>query len=683
MPVSVANADASPPEYHSAQRASAISQLSRWGKFPISLTKTRRSSASQANTRFRARPAARYARLHWSLFMRIMRMKSKMKQRSVNARPFGISLPFLEEVANHPTLGQAPVVQGTPQIMHAPVVSGTPPLQGTPMFSPGSFNAPGNSPPLPHIQPPQPLFPLSPTRPIRYPIRPTSQPSGNLAGCLPLVAIILATFLIILLTTIGLGLTAFAPGLSLSGNTTVAPGNNLSLHGHNFLPDSSVTLTLDNGTSFSVTSGQIPARLSERRVPAQVSAGLALYAALASTTNMAISTHGDGTFNTTILVLSSWTPGHHTIHASEAISHRSASLSFTIALANATATPTSVPTATAQPTTAPTATATATAVPPPTLSCATPGNLALGPISELSSQIASANVTLCTSGTGTLTWQASWNQNQAPWLHINQASGSVQAPNQILTTLSASAAKLSAGTYTTTVTFLGVQSNTAQSVNVTLTVKAGCVSAAPQSLSFTGVAGVSDPTNSQNVSVTNCGLTSNWSANIDNGSSWLNLSTSQGTLKGGTSKTLAVTASNLNAGLRAGTYNDTITFTIGSDTATISVSLVVQPAPPSISASPTSVNAATAPCANDGNGNSACTVTLTNTSNTTALTWSASASVGGVTVQGSTSIPAGGTEQVTIVVPTSNCGTPVTVTFTAPGNAVNVTWNCTPQTPIT
>jgi len=342
-----------------------------------------------------------------------------------------------------------------------------------------------------------------------------------------------------------------------------------------------------------------------------------------------------------------------------------------------------MPTSTSTGTPTPTLTPTATTVAPPALSCITPANLALGPISELSSQAASGSVTLCTTGTGALTWNASWDQKQAPWLKINQSSGTVQAPDQIQTIISASATNLAAGTYTATVTFTAAASNTAQSVNVTLTVKAGCASAAPQALRFSGVEGVSNPSGSQAISLTNCGMTSDWSATINKGSKWLSLGSNKGTLKGEQTTSIAVTASNLKEGMKAGTYQDTIPFTLVSDTVTVSVTLVVQAPPPTISASPTSVDAAGSPCATsrDGGG-SQCTITLTNNSSEVALTWSASPSISGVTVTANSStIAAGGTEQVTINVPLSNCGTAVTITFSVSGSSstATVTWNCTPN----
>jgi hypothetical protein len=194
------------------------------------------------------------------------------------------------------------------------------------------------------------------------------------------------------------------------------------------------------------------------------------------------------------------------------------------------------------------------------------------------------------------------------------------------------------------------------------------------------VEGISDP-NPQTITVTNCGLTNNWSAKIDKGSSWLAINPSQGTLQGGATGTITVKASNVEAKLAArGSYQDSITITIGTHTTTVSVLLTVQPA---ISVNPTSMSAYASPCANNpANGSNSCVVTLTNNSNV-ALTWSASSASRGVTVQpgNSFTIPAGGNESATIVFLT--CAT-TTVTFTVsgttPASMASVTWDCTPLT---
>lgn len=595
--------------------------------------------------------------------------EEKDEEKRRRAALIGLSLPLLEELAEQPTIAPAPSIQGTPPIAQAPTVAGTPPIQ---VHSPGSHAVAGNAP-LQQAHTPQPLFQPPQHLPIRRPPGPDSSTGGSSsshAGCLTLGAIFVATVLIVLATFIGLGLTVLAPGLSLSGNSHVAPGSSLILHGSHFLPNGSVTLTLDSGTLLSATRPTTPARQTDGYPQNAASAGLA-FQVLTSYAQNAISVRGDGTFDATIQVNPTWTPGQHTIHATEAVSHRNASLSFTITQASSTATPTPTPTEAPTPTPKPTPspTPTATAVPPPVLSCATPGNLSLGPVSEFSSQSVSGKVTLCTAGSGTLTWRASWNQNQAPWLHIAQSSGFVQAPYQAQTTVSASAANLKAGAYTATVAFTGLESNTIQTINVTFTVKAGCVRAAPQNLSFTGVQGTSDPDGSQNISLTNCGLTSNWSANVTQGGNWLSISAGRGTLNGGATKTITATASNLKAELKAGSYQGTIAITIGSQTVNVTVTLTVQDAPV-ITASPTS-------CTGNGDGNSTCAITLTNGSSNAPLRWSSQASDSSVAVRAASgTIPAGGSEQVTIVVPSGDCGTKVTVNFTGPSNTATVTWSC-------
>lgn len=593
---------------------------------------------------------------------------------------FGLALPMVEEIAKAPTPGQVPVIQGLPPVAQVPVVQGTPQLAhmptlpNTPQIQGGPAIGPASSY-LPHPHTPRPLFSPPPFRQIRRPGTPPNQPGSQTPGCLPLVVILVAAIVLILATSFGLGLTVLAPGLSLSGNSTVAPGGSLTLHGHNFWPDSSATLTLDNNIPLYFADRRAPARLSSWVGASPAGTDMVFYAFAPGAQKNVISVQGNGTFNATIQVSTDWTAGQHTIHASGNVTHRGAALTFTIARSAATATPTSTPT-----TPAPTATATATPSPTatsaPTLNCATPGNPALGPISELSSQLASAVVTLCTSGTGTLTWQASWDHNQAPWLQISQGSGTVQAPNQTQVTLSASAKNLSAGTYTATVVFTALESNTTQTVNLTLSVKAGCVTVAPKSLSFSGVENASDPAGSQNVTLTNCGMTSDWSAHVSNASNWLSLGSSKGTLKGGATKTISVTASNLKAGLKAGTYQGTITFTIGSHNSTVTVTLVVLPAP-TVTASPTSVDAGSEPCITNKDNSNSCTITLTNQSSTSALTWSASSTGGIASVQASgNTIAAGGSETVTIVIPAGNCGKTITITFTAPGNSATVTWTC-------
>lgn len=593
------------------------------------------------------------------------------------AAMLGLALPLVGGLADQHPIGQVPGIQGTPQMAHIPGISGTPAMQGGLPFSPGT-PAVQSGPPLvqlPGGPPPHPSPPL-PHPPPGHPGGSPGSSTGGPSGCLTVGAIIAATILIILATIVGLGLTVLAPNITLSGSSNVTPGGTMTLHGNNFLPNSSVTLTLDGGTLLYVLLQQpaIPQPASGNAQHA-VGTGLALHTSLSPAATNVVPVLGDGTFNITFQVNPSWLIGPHTVHATESVSHRSASLSFTIVQPGTSATPTPVPTDT--PTPAPTATATPTPAPTtappsaPTLSCITPGKLTLGPVSELSSQTASGNVTLCTSGSGTLTWQASWDQQKAPWLRMTQRSGSVQAPNQFQANISASAANLTAGTYTVTITFIGIESNTTQALTISFTVKAGCVSATPPRVVFNAQLGSDPKPATQNISVTNCGLTSDWSAQIkDDGNHWLSISPAKGTLKGGATGTITATVASASL-QQAGNYNDSVIIKIGSQTTAISVILVVQS--PQITAGPNPVNPN---CTTDQNGNAVCTVVLTNASSGVPLSWSAVANQSGVTMKpGSDTIPAGGTEIVTIIL--SICITTIII-FSGPANSASVTWDCAP-----
>lgn len=478
----------------------------------------------------------------------------------------GLGVPLL---AGQPLANHIPTMQGTPQLEHIPTLQGSPTVQG------------GMAPSTP-AQPPATTLPKQygpHPHPPHHPTNPPGGSTGGLPGCLTVSMIVVATIVIILASIIGLGLTVWSPNLTLSGSSTVSPGGTLTLQGNHFFPNSSVTLTLDSGIPFLFVqhTPATPLVYAHTSYPAYTLNALQIQSTLLSpnSTNT-ITVGGNGSFTITLTVNPSLALGTHVVHATETFSHRSASLSFSVGTAVTTATATVTQTQTPTPT--PTLTPTPTATPaPPTLSCAVPSLLNLGPVSELSSQIATGQVNLCTGGTGTLTWNASWDQNQAPWLQLPTTSGTIQAPNQTTVTVNAVVANLSAGTYTATLTFTGQESNTTQTVTITLTVKASCVQATPPRMIFTGVQGTSDPTSSQPISLTNCGLTSNWSAKITNNSSWLSLNATKGVLKGGTTTNIAVTASVVKTGLKVGSYRDVITLTIGSQTASVTVLLTVTP----------------------------------------------------------------------------------------------------------
>lgn len=584
----------------------------------------------------------------------------------------GFGLPLAGALANSPSPGQAPFVQGTPQMAHMPNIAGTPP-QGDVLSSgasgPSLHSAPGSHQ-LGTYNPPS----HSPGHPGGSPN--PSGPSGGTPGCLAWAAIVIATILLIVASLAGLFLTVWAPNLSLSGAANVTPGANIVLHGSHFLPNSSVTLTLDNGLPLYAALRATPIRLVRGSNPraASIAPGEQIFLSPAATN--VIATRGDGTFSVIFVVQTSWSKGKHTIHATEAPSRRSATLTFTIDQPgpNVTATIPPVPSPTASPVLSPTATTTT-----PSLSCVTPNTLTLGPVREHSTQTATGTITLCASGSGTLNWSASWDQNQAPWLQLDKNSGSLQAPAQDQVVVTASAQNLATGSYTTTITFTDLVNNTTQAVNVTLNVQGDCLNTKTQTLHFTGVQDTSDPANSQNITFMNCGQNNDWSAKVANNSSWLFLAPTSGTLAGGATTHITVTASNLKVRLRAGTYQDTVVIALGTQSISIQVVLTVL-APPTLSINPTTSDAnSSSNCHYDTANNSICVITLTNQSTATSLTWSATPSNSNISVQASSrTVAAGGSEQVTIIVPASDCNTSQTVTFSGPGNSVAFTWTCVP-----
>jgi len=587
------------------------------------------------------------------------------EQKRRRAAMLGLAIPLVGGLADQHPFGSLPSMQGTPQMAGIPGMQGTPLIQGSIPSSPGT-PAVASGPPLGYV-------PAGPPPPHTQPHPPSGHQGGSPGGsqgggpgCLTIGAILIASVLIILTTIIGLGLTVLAPSLALSGSPNVTPGGAMSLHGSHFLPHSSVTLTLDGGTPLYVLQPLAAPRLTLGSVR-YASAGALLLTPAA--TNV-VPVQGDGTFTILFQVNPSWLLGSHIVHATESVSHRSASLSFTIIQPSASVTPTPFPTATLTPTPTPTPTPTVVPPAPPVLSCILPGKLTLGPLSAFSSQTSSGTVTLCTSGSGALSWQANWDQKKAPWLRMNRSSGSILAPGQFQTTISASSANLAAGAYTATVTFVGPQSNTIEILTVNLTVQASCLRVGPLSMSFDAGVGSNPNPDTQSISLTNCGLVSDWSATAttSDGNNWLAISPSKGTLKAAASGQITVSINSTT--LAINTYTGTVTIKLGATTVVVTITLNVSPV---ITAIPNPVNPT---CTTDQNGNAVCSVTLMSSPGGASLSWSAAANQTGVSIQPSSgTLPPGGSSTVTLVF--SICiGT--IVTFSGPVNSAAVTWNCTP-----
>ncbi len=615
------------------------------------------------------------------------------EERHRRAALLGMGVPLLGSLAveGQPYPGNVPMVQGTPQISGVPSVQGTPqlasdsPAYGAPHSPAGSIGQgfhssstiiapqlPDTTTTLHHHHPQHPHHPHHP-HPTHHEPR----------GCGP--AFIIAAIsipILIILSFLGLGLTVFAPGLSVSGSTGVALGGTFTLHGNHFVPGSSVTLTLDDTIPLYFTSHSLPVQPAyAANASMQLTGMVAQQAKQVPLTSNSVSAGGNGTFDVTITASPSWSIGKHTIKASESPTHRSAELTFTIYLAGATPTTSSTgtasPSVTASPSPTTTLTPTATTT-LPGLSCVNPSSLSLGPVSQGYNQPVSAQVALCTTGTGTINWTATWDQNAAPWLQLDHSSGQISAPGQAQVNLSALASNLTPGSYSVTLTFTSQQNSVTESLPVSFTVQAGCINGASNALKYSGVANVSDPA-AQTIAITNCGPVGAWSASVQtsNGTNWLFVSPTTGALNAGATTSVTISASNLKAQLAAGTYTGTVIFKIGSGTFTVNVTLTIVPAP-TLSGTPTIIFA-NRQCKPDQTGGLwVCYVSLTNTSTNLSLNWSATSSgINGVKFNPSRgTLSPGQTISVQITVPISDCPTKGILTFTGPGNAVNVEWYC-------
>jgi len=318
------------------------------------------------------------------------------------------------------------------------------------------------------------------------------------------------------------------------------------------------------------------------------------------------------------------------------------------------------------------------------LSCISPASVTIGPVSEGYVKAVSTQVTLCASGSGTLNWTATWNHNQAPWLTLNNSSGQIQAPGQQQINVSALATDLKAGNYSATVTFSSPQGTTTETLNVTFAVQTGCIRTSQQALSFSGVAGTSDP-QPQKVVVTNCGNVGIWSTSVSTGKgsnnvNWLNVTPTGGGLNGGASQNVTVSASILKTRLGPGTYNGQVQYAIGSNQVTVSVTLIVQAAPKIIVVSPNPPSFYAPKQCTFGQKFLVwmCFASISNSSQSLSLSWKSSSSgVPNITFKPSNgTLPPGGSERVTITVPENNCQVPTTLSFTGPANTATISWSC-------
>ncbi len=626
----------------------------------------------------------------------------------------GLAFPLVGDViAADAPAPQAPMVQGTPDINGAPMLAGRPNLQNQLKDVPRPVYAtqPGASwqPSMPIISQPPLVLPSpvsttpSPYPPAHHPPAhpPSSGPKPHpLPGCnIWLLMLILP--LVIFASIFGIGLTLFTPNIAITVNGTqganVVLGGQFDLSGSNFMPGTTVTLKLDNAPLY-VSQQTSTTPVAQRTHLSEQSWLLGAQLSLVSVASNTITANSNGTFDVKIQVGQDWRLGLHTLQASESLSPRSATRTFTVyqpgSLPSPTATATTTPTTTA--TTTPTKTPTTTATTSPTmLSSVTPDIVNLGPISEGNTQPVSTQITLNTRGSALLNWSASWDQTTASWLHLSRTSGQVQAPNAQQLTISAQAGALAVGTYSTTIVFSSTTSTQTIGLSVSLTVQSGCIAVTPSTLNFTGIQNVSDP-QTQTVAITNCGQQfGSWSVTVPTTASWLSVNPRTGTLNSGDAQDVVVTASNLSAQLTPGTYQSTLQFVEGSRQVAVQVTLTVQ-APPLLSVSRPTIyaNRQCNPSYTAAGALSSyiCTESLTSGSSpSVSIHWTASnTGVSGITfldVNGNTftsgTLAPGQTVNVMIKVPANNCQTATSIIFTGPGNTITIPWSCTLTSPIT
>jgi hypothetical protein len=184
----------------------------------------------------------------------------------------------------------------------------------------------------------------------------------------------------------------------------------------------------------------------------------------------------------------------------------------------------------------------------------------------------------------------------ATWLEVSQRGGSgLESAGSETLNVSVSSRSLLPGVYTAVLLFAAPHGvlNTPQRVVVSLSILPRCgIMVNATSLSFTSVAGQSNPANQAVTLSKRAGCVEDVSWQAAGGAPWLTITPASGDLQGTTSIAVVVGVKAL--GLAPGTYNTIITFTARQSSQTLPVRLVVQPPPPPglpvIGATPLSLN---------------------------------------------------------------------------------------------
>jgi hypothetical protein len=183
------------------------------------------------------------------------------------------------------------------------------------------------------------------------------------------------------------------------------------------------------------------------------------------------------------------------------------------------------------------------------------------------------------------------------WLGVAPSSGNLAAFGSTTITITCTTGALSAGTYKATVTFTAASGGATAIITVTFQVifiGPTNLVASPTTLSLTDIVGGSGPPNRNSTLSEIGGTASTWSSAVvyAQGSGWLTLSPSSGTLSGFASQPISVGCTTGSLGI--GAYQATVTYTAASNgaTATLVVNFTVNPVPPPSGPFPNSINLA-------------------------------------------------------------------------------------------
>ncbi|GAC1585184.1 MAG: hypothetical protein NVS4B1_27050 [Ktedonobacteraceae bacterium] len=284
-----------------------------------------------------------------------------------------------------------------------------------------------------------------------------------------------------------------------------------------------------------------------------------------------------------------------------------------------------------------------------------PHVVSLGPVAEGYTQPATAQVTLSTSGTGNVQWQASWNQNTSPWLQLDRTSDHIQAPATETVVIGA-VAGTKAGMYSTNVSFTNPQSGNTVSLAVNFTVQSAT---APGEISSVTPATVTlGPVTEgyQNIATTQVTLNTNgigmvsWNVSYDKKQGyWLSLPTSDH-IQAPSSQSITLSAA---TGVKAGTYTVNVSFTNpqSNKTVTLAVTFIVRALPAGWSG--VNPNSLTLPTATQGYTQPVSAQATLSTTGSGTLAWSASSDANWLSLNtASGQIQAPGTQTVTVTAAT-------------------------------